>query len=71
MGNKHLAINYRPISLTSTVVKVIEKLIHNRLSNYLQGIIYQGLHRDLRDKKRVCDLLVCEKVRQNAILSKN
>ena len=35
-GNKHLPSNYHPISLTSLVVKVIERLIHRRSSNFLE-----------------------------------
>ena len=34
-GNKHLVANYRPISLTCTVVKILERLIHNQLTDFL------------------------------------
>ena len=30
-GDKHLASNYRPISLTSTIIKVMERIIHQQL----------------------------------------
>lgn len=34
-GDKHLISNYRPISILSSLSKVIEKLFANRLNNYL------------------------------------
>ena len=34
-GDKHLTTNYRPISLISNLAKVFEKIIHNRLINFL------------------------------------
>ena len=34
-GNKHNPSNYRPISLTSLVIKVMEKLVHKNISEYL------------------------------------
>ena len=34
-GDKKLATNYRPIALTSNLAKILEKLIHVRLINYL------------------------------------
>jgi len=36
-GDKHLASNYRPISLTSIVVKVMERIIHYQLSAALES----------------------------------
>ena len=35
LGNKHLATNYRPISLISNIAKIMKKLIHNRLIDFL------------------------------------
>ena len=35
--NKHLVANYRPISLTCTVVKPLEWLVHNQLSVFLES----------------------------------
>ena len=35
-GNKHLVTNYRPISLTSTVVKLLERLVHCQLTHFLE-----------------------------------
>ena len=50
-GDKHLSSNYRPISLTSIVVKVMERIIHRQLmtalesnhliSNYQHGFRHQ------------------------------
>ena len=34
-GNKHIFNNYRPISLLPVLSKVLEKLVHNRLYNFL------------------------------------
>ena len=34
-GNKTLVKNYRPISLLSSVSKVMEKLVYNHLMNFL------------------------------------
>ena len=40
-GDKHLISNYRPISLTSIVSKVLERLIHHKLYSFLEqhGVI--------------------------------
>ena len=50
-GDKHFSSNYRPISLTSVVVKVMERIIHRQLmtaletnhliSNYQHGFRHQ------------------------------
>ena len=42
-GDVHLACNYRPISLLSIFNKILEKLIHRRLSNFLlkNNILYK------------------------------
>ena len=34
-GNKHNPSNYRPIRLTSLVIKVMEKMVHKNISEYL------------------------------------
>ena len=36
-GNKHLVSNYRPISLTCTLVKVLERMIFNKLYPLLES----------------------------------
>ena len=36
-GNKSLPCNYRPISLTSIVCKIMETILRNRLVNFLEG----------------------------------
>ena len=32
---KHIATNYRPISLISNLTKILEKIIHNRITNFI------------------------------------
>ena len=34
-GSKHSRSNYRPISLTSITVKILERLIHHKIANFL------------------------------------
>ena len=41
-GDKHLVNNYRPISLTSIVCKVLEKLIHRSLYPLLESHVLQS-----------------------------
>jgi len=36
-GNQSLVSNYRPISLLSLVSKVLERIVHNRLSHHLSS----------------------------------
>ena len=35
-GKKHCIENYRPVSVIPTISKVIEKLVHRQLSDYLE-----------------------------------
>ena len=35
-GDKHNATNYRPISLISNIEKVFEKIIYNRISEFIK-----------------------------------
>ena len=32
---KHIATNYRPISLISNIAKILEKIIHNKITNFM------------------------------------
>ena len=34
-GNRHSPSNYRPVSLTSLVVKCLERLVHSRISEFI------------------------------------
>ena len=36
-GDKHLVVNYRPISLTCILCKVLEKLVHRKLYNFSES----------------------------------
>ena len=38
-GSKKKACNYRPISLTSQIVKILEKIIKEGITNYLEKTI--------------------------------
>ena len=35
-GHQGLAVNYRPISLTSHIIKILEKIVRNEISNHLE-----------------------------------
>jgi len=41
-GSKHCPKNYRPISLTSIVVKIMERMVHRKIMNFLSE--YNKLH---------------------------
>lgn len=43
-GNKHLPTNYRPISLLSTLSKVVEKIMNKRLIGFMETNKLLGLH---------------------------
>lgn len=45
-GDRSLPLNYRPISLTSTVCKLLEHVIHSQVINYLEehNIIFKYQH---------------------------
>ena len=36
-GNKKLASNYRPVSIISVLCRILEKLIHNQIVEYMQS----------------------------------
>ena len=36
LGDKKLCDNYRPISLVSTIAKILEKIVATKLSNHLE-----------------------------------
>ena len=57
-GDKHLPTNYRPISLTSIVVKVMERIIHCQLSSALESnnLISESQH-GFRNKHSTITLL--------------
>jgi Reverse transcriptase (RNA-dependent DNA polymerase) len=58
-GDKGLCDNYRPISLLSTLSKVLEKYVANRLTNHLEqnNILYENQYGFLRNRSTVHNLL--------------
>jgi Reverse transcriptase (RNA-dependent DNA polymerase) len=58
-GDKTLCDNYRPISLLSTLSKVLEKYVANKLTNHLESnnILYQNQYGFLRNRSTVHNLL--------------
>ena len=58
-GDKHLPSNYRPISLTSIVVKVMERIIHRQLVSALESkqLINDAQH-GFRHKRSTVTLLI-------------
>lgn len=58
-GNKQDAANYRPISLTSIVCKVMESIIHEHMMQHLQrfNLISRDQHGFVNKKSCVTNLL--------------
>jgi hypothetical protein len=58
-GNKGLCDNYRPISLLSTISKVLEKYVANKLVNHLEtnNILYGNQYGFLRGRNTAHNLL--------------
>ena len=58
-GDKHLSSNYRPISLTSIIVKVMERIIHRQLITALESknLISEAQH-GFRNKHSTVSLLL-------------
>lgn len=58
-GDKHLPSNYRPISLTSIVVKAMERIIHHQLSAALESNkLFSESQLGFRNKHSTITLLV-------------
>ena len=63
-GSRHLTSNYRPMSLTCFMVKILEKLIHRRISEFLdEHSILSPLQHGFR-KGYSCQTLLLESVHQ-------
>jgi len=68
--DKHNPINYRPISLTNTTIKLIEKLIKVRLSSFLENNnILTKFQSGFREKRQTTDNMVyfTEKVKEKKL----
>ena len=61
-GSKHSVANYRPISLTCIVVKTLERLLHNHLTNSLGGKLSH--HQNGLQKGHSCQTLLLETVHE-------
>ena len=63
-GDKNNTDNYRPISVLPTLSKLLEKAVHNQLSQYLEGNdllnMFQFGYRDKRSTQLATTLLVDE-----------
>ena len=52
-GNKHQAASYRPISITSVIIRIFEKLIKSRLTQALEpSVVQQAQHMSLISKQQ-------------------
>ena len=60
-GEKSNVENYRPISLTVILNKILEKLIHNCITNFLQETkqINNTQHGFTQGKSGLSNLLIC------------
>ena len=57
-GERLTAINYRFVSLLSVVSKVFEKLINNRIVDYLEKCdLFSDFHYGFRSSRLTADLL--------------
>jgi len=68
--DKHNPTNYRPISITNTTVKLIEKLIKVRLSSFLENNnILTKFQSGFREKRQTTDNMVyfTEKVKEKKL----
>ena len=58
-GDKHLAVNYRPISLTCILSKVLEKLVHRKLYDLLESHnVLSDVQFGFRSKQSTVSLLL-------------
>ena len=58
VGERSTAKNYRPVNLLSVVSKVFEKLLNNRIVDYLENCgLFSDFHYDFRSSRSTADLL--------------
>jgi hypothetical protein len=74
-GNKNLCDNYRPISLLSTLSKILEKYVANKLVNHLEtnGILYENQYGFMRGRSTVHNLLqltnyICKELNEKKLV---
>ena len=70
-GDKCLASNYRPISLTCILSKIFEKLLRNHILEYVSRSIVEQQHGFLPGRSCVSNLLECMDIVSDAISEKN
>ena len=60
VGERSTAKNYRPVSLLSVVSKVFEKLVNNRIVDYLEKCgLFSDFQHGSRSSQSTADLLRC------------
>ena len=58
VGERSTAKNYRPVSLLSVVSKVFEKLVNNRIIEYLEkGVLFSDFQYGFRSSQSTVDFL--------------
>ena len=58
VGERSTAKNYYPVSLLSVVSKVFEKLVNNRIVDYLEKYgLFSDFHYGFRSSRSTADLL--------------
>ena len=64
VGKRSTAKNYHPVSLLSVVSKVFEKLVNNRVVDYLNVAFFSDFQYGFRSSQSTADLLtvVCDRI---------
>lgn len=57
-GKKSLVTNYRPISILNAITKILEKLVHTKLSTYFATIISPFQHGFMKNRSTLTNLSI-------------